>query len=218
MKCREVELLLPDLADGTLKTEEAARVEEHLSRCTSCADDAALLKETFAMLRADEEELPPAHYFPTLLPKIRARLEHHEHPGIFALPAWLGKAAAPAALMAAAVVLVVLFRAFEPTEEFAPLKTIIEQASGDEIASLVVSPTEAYSGDFGIPSNDVLLEAMPEAGTAVADEMKEELLAATDTDLQPTESGVLSVDKTLDDLDDETVSQVLDRMNEQPTL
>lgn len=61
MTCAEVELLLCDHVDGTLKAAECAAVEEHLSMCTACAmiekDSAAVLR---FLERVPAVEPPPA--------------------------------------------------------------------------------------------------------------------------------------------------------------
>lgn len=216
MKCRDVEPMLVDLADGTLSPEEKALVDDHVAHCAGCAMDVALLKETFAVLRTEVQELPPEHYFSNLLPKVRLRIDAKERPWGFAFPAWIGKMTAPLTVSAMALVVVALFRAFEPGDEHSPLRSIVEQIPGDEIASIVVSPTEPTGGEYGVPETQVLLEALPNAN-GIADKMKSELLAG-ELPLVQTEAGTLSVEKTLDDLDDDTVSQVLDRMNGNTTL
>jgi hypothetical protein len=216
MKCRDVEYLLVELADGTLNSEEKTRVEEHLVHCEECAMNAAMLADTFALLRAEIQEPPPEHYFSVLLPKIRKRLETKERAWGYFFPAWLARAAAPITVSALALTVVVLFRAFEPSEEFSPLKNIVEQVPGDEIATLVVTPTEPFSGEYGLPSSDKLLEAMPNPNNFV-EKMKSELLA-DDLPIQQLDAGSLPDEKVLDDMDDDAVSQVLDRLNEHTSL
>jgi hypothetical protein len=216
MKCRDVEYLLVELADGTLDAERKAGVEEHLAQCEECSMDAALLKETFDALRSEVTELPPTHYFSTLLPKIRTRLEKKERSRGFILPAWLEKAAAPVAVLAMGVIVIGLFRAFEPTEDFSPLKTIVSQLPGDEMAALVTTSEPFSSGDFGLSSSEKILEATPNANV-IADNMKMDLIAG-DVSGQQTEIGIPTDDKVIEELDDETVSQVIDRMNEQSSL
>ncbi|HLP15651.1 MAG TPA: zf-HC2 domain-containing protein [Bacteroidota bacterium] len=216
MKCHDVEYLLVELADGTLDAKQKASVEEHLAACEQCAMDAILIRETFAVLRTDVEELPPNHYFTTLLPKIRTRLEKKEHPWTFTIPVWLEKLAAPLTVGAMAMILVGLFRAFEPSAEYSPLKSIVEQVPGDEMASLVVTPAEMLTGSqYGYQANERVLEALPNANTLV-ESMKNELFER-EMPMPQAEVGVQSVERTLDGLDDETVSQILDRLNEHTT-
>jgi hypothetical protein len=216
MKCRDVEYLLVELADGTIAAEDRKRIELHLSACASCAADAALLSETFAALRTEIEEAPPDHYFTNLLPKIRMRLDDGRLPWHIALPLWLNKILAPLTVTAMAVVVVGLFRLFEPSEEFTPLQTIVGQMPTEEIAALVSTESGPFDGDFTLSGSGKILDIVPNANT-VADRMRADLLAgelqATQTDLT-----ILTDDASLDELDDDAVSQVLNRMNDSSTL
>ncbi len=214
MKCRDVEYLLVELADGSISAQDRERIEHHMASCASCTADAALLTETFALLRDEIVEAPPANYFNTLVPKIRTRLEERRQPWHRAVPAWLTKALAPVTVTAMAVVLVGLFRLFEPTDEYLPVESIVGQVSTDDYATLVEGQTA--EGDLAGTGGVKLLDMLPNGG-AVADKMKAEFLAAELT-AQQTDAALLIDESALDDLDDEAVSQVLHRMNEGTTL
>lgn len=60
MNCAEVEILLCDYVDGTLRPEQRASVEQHLTRCAACAETArdAAAAVSF-MERAATVEPPP---------------------------------------------------------------------------------------------------------------------------------------------------------------
>jgi len=45
MKCEEMDELLPDYLKGKLNSDRAARVEEHISQCSQCRDEAELWKK-----------------------------------------------------------------------------------------------------------------------------------------------------------------------------
>lgn len=216
MKCRDAEYLLVELADGTIGADDRNIIEMHVASCASCAADLALLSGTFELLRTEIEEAPPAHYFTNLLPKIRRRLETERVPWHIAVPAWLTKVMAPLTVTVMAVIVVGLFRAFEPTEEFVPLKNIVGQVSADELASLVKNETEPYETELAAAGGGSILDILPNANT-VADRMKAELLAE-ELPVQQTDVGIMNDETTLEGLDDEAVSQVLNRMNEGSTL
>ncbi len=214
MKCRDVEYLLVELADGSISAGDRELIEKHMASCASCTATAALLTETFAVLRDEVVEAPPANYFATLVPQIRTRLSEHGRPWHVAVPAWLTKAMAPMTVTAMAVVLVGLFRLFEPTADSMPLQSIMGQVSNDEYAALVDG--QSLESELAGVGGGRILEMLPNAG-AVADRMKAEFLAAEVTEQQS--NAVLPGDEpVLEDLDDEAVSQVLHRMNNGTTL
>lgn len=58
--CADVEILLADYLDQTLRAEEKARVESHLSACAACAELARDARGAVAFMeRAAEVEAPP---------------------------------------------------------------------------------------------------------------------------------------------------------------
>jgi hypothetical protein len=216
MKCRDVEYLLVELADGTISAEGRTLIETHLVTCASCAADAVLLNETFSALRTETAEAPPEHYFTNLLPTIRKRLENTRQPWHVAVPLWLNNLLAPLTVTAMAVTVFGLFRLFEPSEEFSPLQALVGQVPTDEISALVSPENDPFDTDGGISGSAKVLELLPNPNR-VADRMKAEFLA-DELPLVSADVTNLSDDTSLEDMDDDAVSQVLNRMNDGSTL
>lgn len=72
MTCAELEILLADYVDGTLRGDERAALESHLSGCPACTQLAADIQSVTAFIERVPEVQPPAelmtrilHYAPT---------------------------------------------------------------------------------------------------------------------------------------------------------
>ncbi len=216
MKCRDMEYLLVELADGTITADDRKEAEMHLRSCASCTADAAVLRSTLTALLGETEAPPPAHYFTNLLPTIRLRLEHESRSWHIAAPMWLNTVLAPFTVTVMAVIVVGLFHVLEPTEEFSPLNNIIGQVSTEDIAVLASGESDTFDSDGGSAANGKILDMFPNAISA-AEKMKIEFLANELPVLQ-TDVTILNDDTMLDELDDDAVSQVLNRMNNGSTL
>lgn len=216
MKCCEVENLLVAMAEGSISAEDRLSVDLHLSVCDACTKDAELLSETFSMLSEREEYSPPANYFTTLLPSVHSRLEHGAGRWNLAMPVWLENVLAPLTVTAMAMIALGLFRLFEPTEEFTPLYALLGQASTEEIVALSATENDAFGNDAGITGYTKILDMFPNANS-VAEKMKSALLADELT-VQQTEEAILSNETMLDELDDDAISQVLNRLDNDATL
>jgi hypothetical protein len=72
MTCAELEILLADYVDGTLRSDERAALESHLSGCAGCTQLAADVQSVTAFIERVPEVQPPGelmtrilHYAPT---------------------------------------------------------------------------------------------------------------------------------------------------------
>ena len=96
MTCADIEILLCDYVDGTLRGDEKAAVEEHLVRCAFCArmaEDAAAAVE-FLHKAAPVE--PPPELVTRLLYQVPAARERHSQGGLRAwLSRWIGPVLQP---------------------------------------------------------------------------------------------------------------------------
>ncbi len=216
MKCREMEALLVELADGTITADDRKRAEMHVSACAACAADAVMLRGTFDALRGETAVRPPAHYFTNLLPTIRLRLERENRPWHIAAPLWLNTFLAPLTVTVMAVTVMGLFHLFEPTEEFSPLNSIVGQVSTEDIVALISADSDTFDSDGGSSGNGKILDMLPNA-VNVAEKMKVEYLA-NEFPVQQTDVTILNDDTMLEEMDDDAVSQVLNRMNTGSTL
>lgn len=70
MKCEQMEELIPDFIAGTLNTEGAAAVEEHIAECSRCAGEVEIWKKLAL--------LPQEHPSPALRSRFDAMLESYQ--------------------------------------------------------------------------------------------------------------------------------------------
>ncbi|GEM_PF-2337444 len=58
MNCREIKPFLTQFLDGELCQEKSLEIKAHLEKCRHCSDEAVLLKESWDLLRQDEQLAP----------------------------------------------------------------------------------------------------------------------------------------------------------------
>lgn len=113
MNCHQAEKLISRLVDGRLETGTAARLEEHLQVCPSCARllaDYRQMKSLMSDLRVMGTE--PLPYFEQ---RLRARLQAESKPSLWAVAERWYAAAVPVFLVVAMVLVGILFLA-QPAE------------------------------------------------------------------------------------------------------
>jgi len=70
MTCAELEILLCDYTDGTLRAEEKAALEKHLAECPACAELAADIASVTAFIERVETVEPPPELVTRILHQI----------------------------------------------------------------------------------------------------------------------------------------------------
>jgi predicted anti-sigma-YlaC factor YlaD len=80
MKCKEAHPLLNDYLEGSLSSDDKARVEQHLSECESCRHDLREIKITFDLLALDCVPEPEERFWINFLPEVRSRIEERRKP------------------------------------------------------------------------------------------------------------------------------------------
>jgi hypothetical protein len=95
MNCHELETLLCDYVDGTLRQENRAEVEAHLAECPGCAEMARDAVAVVALVGRSAEVEPPPELVTRILYDIEAHREkaREKRHGLLAV---LGKALGPA--------------------------------------------------------------------------------------------------------------------------
>ena len=87
MTCAELEILLCDYVDGTLRGEERAALESHLSGCAACTQLAEDVTGVTAFFERVPQAEPPA--------ELLTRILHHAPMGPAALPSGFPSDSAP---------------------------------------------------------------------------------------------------------------------------
>ncbi len=113
MNCRRAEKLISRLVDGRLEAGTAARLEEHLKVCPSCARVLADYRELQSFM--SDLRLPEAEPLPYFEQRLRARLRTESKPSLWAMVERWYAAAVPVFLVVAMVLVGILFLA-QPAE------------------------------------------------------------------------------------------------------
>lgn len=85
MECADLEVLLCDYVDGTLKPERAGVVREHLDRCAACRELVEDASRAVALLRRLEPVEPPGELLTRLLFEVSTRPPVPRRSGLRAL-------------------------------------------------------------------------------------------------------------------------------------
>lgn len=101
ISCRKVKKWMVDYLEGTLSEKEKVLFDEHLSKCSRCAQEVEALVKTQKLVRLKATEEMPEGFWTHYLPGLRRRLEEKPLPRLAWRPV-------PAVVLATATVLVLL--------------------------------------------------------------------------------------------------------------
>jgi hypothetical protein len=135
MNCKELQLRIPDMIDGTIRGDEKTILEEHVAHCPECSREYAELSVLLAHLKTDEPWAPPQAYWNSLIPKIHDRIEQTSRPARL-FPAWIRRSvvtAAAIAVVCAGINVVPTVIEERPDE----LRSVVSQVSPEEIQSFI---------------------------------------------------------------------------------
>lgn len=123
MTCEKISQLLPLLNDAELSAAERAQVQEHLSLCRKCAEEASLITASMQKLHVLRHVAVPSHGPEHVLQAVRADTKGSQLRKF--ISRILGRPLAPAAtLLAAAALLIVLLSV--PDMHRQPLGTFVD--------------------------------------------------------------------------------------------
>ena len=202
MNCKRIQILLPDVIQGTCSVVERAIVEDHLVACQSCREEEADLKRVIAGLEEIPFSTPGNVYWSSLLPAVHARIGKEPAP---ATSGWAVRSALPATAALLFVVFLMSVQLFNGSSPDQQVSSIIQQLSPDEIQQVadqaalsVESSAPAFMSDeSAISSSDV-------------DVLKQLLQSEDHTALYAD----LDVEDTLSSLSDGEESQLLSVLQE----
>lgn len=210
----KITILLPEYAQGTLTTEESARVEEHLKDCPRCRAELLEIKETLAAIDQNGAQEVPKAYFSSIVPRVHERLEQRQSSAWNRYPS-LTKIVLP--LSAAIVIAVLVWNIPLPNgtvEKESPLLAAVESSSPDEISELM--QTTITSNDLNTFNETIMSNALANA-TFVDHELVREALASESTSPFNVFADV-SPQQFLDDLAQSNADNVLQKLGTQGTL
>ena len=194
--------LLPDVVKGTLNADEAAELDRHLADCAECAQDRSVIETAMDALQAETSpQAPPSHYFETVLPHVRERLDR-SHQTSWIHSVIFTRVAVPLAALALFVVLIARVP-FDSTSNNSVLRSMISSLSTEELTDAMVKQSELTLAPW---SSEALSELVPE--NAVTTKLAADII----------ESGDVSAYQTLSDLSDKDIDLLLQRLGERNML
>ncbi len=147
MKCREVQLMLPDFVLNKLMNGQLSKIQSHLSHCKECQKASEDMQQVLLGLSEVKYEQPSEQYFTSILPRVHERIAAKEK--TFRLPEFFMRFAMPIALI---LVTVTLFSNYDRMFNRPVLiSAVSENTEAEESSSLdfsyVIGLTEVPSTD-----------------------------------------------------------------------
>lgn len=154
--CATIVPLLEEYAEGSLDADGTRAVEAHLRACARCQEGASALVELRGRPAVAARNAPD-HYWATVLPRVRERLDHRS---AFELPAFILRGALPAIaglfLLVVAVQLIPIGGGNEPGDAAlilrslaeADLASVAEHHDSEAIITLPADAPEAEGPDL----------------------------------------------------------------------
>jgi predicted anti-sigma-YlaC factor YlaD len=145
--------MLRQLADGSLDTTEARRIEEHLASCTQCRVIVTFERNLIRALRETPLPEPSPHFDPAVLRAV----SRGNGPAAASRLTW-GKYAAAGLLIAATLIVVTLAGASGEEQSRSMLTPVFEQITAliGPLANTFASRADSLIPTIGTQENDVL--------------------------------------------------------------
>ena len=218
MKCDEISPLLLELVEGIISPGNRLLVDQHVRTCTRCTADLALIGKAFETLQTSAAEEVPSHYFTNLLHRVRRRIDEQPSEKFgFTFPEWAQRLLAPVSaigVVASFVALYVLLNPANDSMEF-QLTQIVSQFPKEDIEAVVdmanYSPVIARTAEL----HRGVLEMLP--NPSLVTRQLDRQLVDDEFNYGDRLSTFLAADITFEDIDDDEVESIIDRLNE-PTL
>ncbi len=144
ISCRKVKRWMIDYLEGSLPEKKKVLFEEHLSKCSQCAQEIEALVKTQKLVRLKVREEMPQGFWARYLPRLRRRLEEKPLPRLVWRPVPTLVLATVTALVLLVVVAISLFRTPGLNLESLPRETLIKEviATNSELDSFIAESFE----------------------------------------------------------------------------
>jgi hypothetical protein len=208
VRIEHVSFLLPDFIRGSLGRDETARVETHLRLCTVCRSELEELTNAFASIADHPRGDVPKSYFPSILPRIRERLDQRrstpwiQHPLVSRIVLPLGAVI----IVAALVWQIPAYRLSAGNQN--QLSAVVDSATAEEMAEMVQANIPNH--DLSSFNNEIMSGVMADE-RFVNRELVREALAGEPTSPFNVYADVSS-QQFLDDLHESEVDDVLRKL------
>ena len=144
ISCRKIKKWMVDYLEGTLSEEKKFLFEEHLAKCSRCAQEVEALVKTQKLVRLKARKEMPEGFWVHYLPRLRRRLEEKPLPRL----AWRSVPALALATATASVLLIVvavsLFRIHGLDLESLPRKVLVKEVmtANSEVDYFIINSFE----------------------------------------------------------------------------
>jgi anti-sigma factor RsiW len=212
--CREIRNLLPEFLSNRGDDEERQAVREHLERCVSCQKESLALKETFKALEGSKKPTLASTYWTNFLPRLHDRL-NEERRRKRELAPWVYKVLVPSAGLLITVFLLSRIGIVpKPGESLLVERQLVEQMSSAEFHQLAES-----SFDPLFPESSSRLETLLPRDEQTLHAINSLIATSSDEVIRLHEASLHgSVDLGLEDLTDEEMEAVIQRLEGDGTL
>jgi hypothetical protein len=212
--CREMRYLLPDFVSNRTSQEENKSVQEHLESCSSCSEEALVLKQTFEAVASSRTSIPPERYWTNFLPRLHGRLSDGRKTRRDLAP-WVSKFLLPSAGLVVTILLLSLTGVVpEPKGSLLAERQLVRQMDTTEFYQLAESSVDPL-----FPESSTRLETLLPQGEETRRAINSLIAPSSDEVVQLREGGVRDLTDTgLDDLTDEEMELVLQRLGSGGTL
>jgi hypothetical protein len=212
--CREIRYLLPDFVSDRSNEEENESVQEHLERCSSCREEGLLLKQTFKAVASSHTSIPPEAYWTNFLPRLHDRLSERKKTRRDLAPS-VKKFLLPSAGLVVTILLLSLTGVVpKPKGSLLAERQLVRQMDTAEFYQLAESSVDPL-----FPESSSRLEALLPQGEETRRAINSLIAPSSDEVVQLHEASVRDLTDTgLDDLTDEEMELVLQRLGGDGTL
>jgi hypothetical protein len=212
--CRELKCLLPDFVLHRTNEEENKSVQGHLEHCSSCREEVLVLKQTFEAVASSGLSIPSETYWTNFLPRLHERLSDGRKTRRKLAP-WVSKFLLPSAGLVVTILLLSLSGIIpEPKGSLLVERQLVRQMDTTEFSQLAESSVDPL-----FPESSSRLEALLPRADETRQAINSLIAPSSDEDVQLHEATVRDfTDTGLDDLTDEEMEQVLQRLGGDGTL
>ena len=144
ISCRRVKRWTVDYLEGILSEEKKLLFEEHLTKCSRCAQEVEVLMKTQKLVRLKAREEMPEGFWAHYLPRLKRRLEKKPLPRLAWRPVPAVVLATATALVLLVVVAISLLRTPSLNLENLSREVLVEEviASNSELDYLITESFE----------------------------------------------------------------------------
>jgi hypothetical protein len=212
--CDDIKYLLPDFVSNRSNEEENESVREHLEHCSSCRGEVLLLKQTFEVVASSRTSIPSETYWTNFLPRLHDRLSDRKKTKRELAPL-VNKFLLPSAGLVVTILLLSLTGVVpEPKGSLLAERQLVRQMDTTEFYQLAESSVDPL-----FPESSTRLETLLPQGDETRQAINSLIAPSSDEAVLLHEASTRDlIESGLDDLTDEEMELVLQRLGGNGTL